>query len=104
MLIAEEFLLLALDGDSGKKRVSGDGLEAALGGALVTELALLGRVGVTPDEEGWRRRKRVRILDPAPTGDAELDRVLATLREREGDRPKNLLSPVSGKRMTKGLG
>ena len=45
MLIAEEYLLLALDEESGKPRIGSDRLEPALGGALVAELALMERVG-----------------------------------------------------------
>ena len=39
MLIAEEYLLLALDEKTGKLRVGSDVLGLALGWALITELA-----------------------------------------------------------------
>ena len=52
MLIAEEYLLLALDDETGKPRIGSDRLEPALGGALLAELALRERVGVTPQEAG----------------------------------------------------
>jgi Golgi phosphoprotein 3 (GPP34) len=61
MLIAEEFLLLSLDDVSGKKTVSMETLEPALGGALLAELALLERIGVSPRSAGWRERGRVTV-------------------------------------------
>jgi hypothetical protein len=47
VLIAEEYLLLALDDKSGKPRIGSDRLEPALGGALLAELALRERIGVS---------------------------------------------------------
>ncbi len=55
MLIAEEYLLLALDDETGKPRIGSDRLNPALGGALLAELALRERVGVTPPEAGRTR-------------------------------------------------
>src|SRR6476620_5035091 len=103
MILAEEFLLLAIDGTTGKKRVGGDLLEPALGGALLAELALRERIGVTPDSEGWSKRGRITSTNTEPTDDPELDRALAELTDREGAKVKNLISPMSGKRLTKGL-
>ena len=74
MLIAEEYLLLALDERTGKLRVGSDVLGPALGGALVAELALRERIGVTPHEAGWSKRGRVTITDLTPTDDPELTR------------------------------
>ena len=67
MLIAEEYLLLALDEKTGKLRVGSDALGPALGGALVAELALRERIGVTPYEAGWTKRGRVTIISTTPT-------------------------------------
>lgn len=102
-MLAEEFLLLALDDATGKKRLSAERLEPALGGALVAELALAERVGVTPPSAGWRQRGRITITNTDPTDDAELDRMLAVLVEREGKKLKEVFSPMTFRRPNKGL-
>ena len=91
MLIAEEYLLLALDDETGKLRIGRDRLEPALGGALLVELALRERVGVTPQEAGWTKRGRVTITSLTPTDDPELDAALHKLAENEGKKVKDLL-------------
>ena len=45
--MAEEFLLLCFDDQTGKKIISSDKIEPGLGGALLVELALMERIGVT---------------------------------------------------------
>ena len=47
--MAEEFLLLCFDDQTGKKIISSDKIEPALGGALLVELALKERIGVTAE-------------------------------------------------------
>jgi hypothetical protein len=89
MLIAEEYLLLALDDKTGKPLIGSDRLEPALGGALIAELALLERIGVTPKEAGWSKRGRVAITSLKPTDDPELDAALQRLAESEGKRVKD---------------
>jgi hypothetical protein len=91
VLIAEEYLLLALDDETGKLRIGRDRLEPALGGALLAELALRERVGVTPQEAGWTKRGRVTITSLTPTDDPELDAALHKLAENEGKKVKDLL-------------
>lgn len=103
VLIAEELLLLALDDTTGRRLVGTDRLDPALGGALVAELALAERIGVTSDEEGWSKRGRVTVTDPRPTDDVELDRALQALVADEGRKVKDLLSGMSSRRITKGL-
>jgi hypothetical protein len=105
VLIAEELLLLALDNESGKPMVGSDRLVPALGGALIVELALMERIGVTPDSEGWRKRGRVTVVNLTPTDDPELDAVLQRLADREGTKVKDLLSEFSSRkvRVTHGL-
>ena len=98
MLIAEEYLLLALDEHTGKLRVRSDVLRPALGGALVAELALRERIGVTPHEAGWNKRGRITITNTTPTDDPELDAALAKLVENEGRKVKDLLSEYSTKK------
>ena len=98
MLIAEEYLLLALDEKTGKLRVGSDVLGPALGGALITELALKERIGVTPHEAGWNQRGRVTITSMTPTDDPELDAALDKPAENEGSKVKDLLSAYSTKK------
>lgn len=104
MLIAEEYLLLALDEQTGKLRVGGERLEPALGGALLVELALMERVGVTPHDAGWTRRGRVTITSLTPTDDPELDAALQKLAANEDKKVKDLLSTFASKKNRLGHG
>jgi hypothetical protein len=85
--LAEELVLLAYE-DSGKAQLSGTNLDLGLGGALLLELALTGRVDVVD--------KRVVVADPSPVGhplvDGALDRVRAEGRSR---KPKDWVSRLS---------
>ena len=105
MLIAEEYLLLSLDDETGKTRIGSDRLEPALGGALLAELALMERVGVTPADAGWTKRGRVTITNLKPTDDPELDAALHKLAENEGKKVKDLVSTFASKknRLSHGL-
>jgi Golgi phosphoprotein 3 (GPP34) len=104
MLIAEEYLLLSLNDETGKPRIGSDRLEPALGGALLAELALRERVGVTPPEAGWSKRGRVTITNLTPTDDPELDTALSKLAENEGKKVKDLLSSFAAKKNRLGHG
>ncbi|MFI7043364.1 GOLPH3/VPS74 family protein [Streptosporangium sandarakinum] len=75
--IAEEVLLLALSEREGKQLVGSTDLGVALSGALLAELAIDGRVGLTD--------KKIAVLDPTPLGDEELDAALARIAAE--DRP-----------------
>lgn len=103
MLIAEELLLLCLDNESGRRTLGTDRLDPALAGALLAELALMERIGVTADDEGWLKRGRITITNLKPTDDVELDRALQLLSEREGKKAKDLVSGMSLKPLSKGL-
>jgi hypothetical protein len=96
--MAEEYLLLCLDDKTGRPRIGRDRLDPALGGALVAELALLERIGVTPPEAGWRDRGRVTITSLTPTDDPELDRALHKLAVNEGKKLKDLLGSAASKK------
>ncbi|MDF5752988.1 GPP34 family phosphoprotein [Spongiactinospora sp. TRM90649] len=76
--IAEELLLLAYREADGKPLVSSTELDAGVGGALLAELALSGRLDLGD--------KKITAADPAPTGDPELDDALALIAAR--DRPQ----------------
>ncbi len=81
LTIAEDVLLLAYQEDTGKPLVSSTELDAALGGAILAELALAGRVDVAD--------RRVAVLDPRPVGHPELDSALARIAgERRARKPE----------------
>ncbi|HET9646854.1 MAG TPA: GPP34 family phosphoprotein [Microlunatus sp.] len=103
MLLAEELLLLMVDDASGRKTLGAESLEPALGAAMVVDLVLRERVGIAPAEAGASARGRIRVADASPTDDPELDALLAELQRRDGRTIKDLISPMSGKRITKGL-
>ena len=106
MLIAEELLLLCLDAGSGRSRVGSYRLDPALAGALLAELALLGRVGVTAEGTGWAarpQRRRITVPDRRPTGDPELDRALEALAADEGRPVKDFVTSFSSRRLSRGL-
>ncbi|MCW2805723.1 MAG: hypothetical protein JWN06_3940 [Propionibacteriaceae bacterium] len=103
MLIAEEFLLLCLDDDAGTRLLSGEKIDPALGGAVLAELVLLNRVGITTETDRWGRRGRVSVISAEPTGDSELDSALRSIAASGGKRAKDLISSMSFRRITKGL-
>lgn len=85
--LAEELVLLAYD-DSGKSQLSGTNLDLGLGGALLLELALAGRVDVVD--------KRVVVADPAPLGNPLVDGALERIRaEGRSRKPKDWVSKLS---------
>jgi Golgi phosphoprotein 3 (GPP34) len=63
MNLSEEFVLLAY-GDDGKPVTDGMHLDNGLGGSLLLELALAGRIDI--------QDKRVLVRDESPTGDTEI--------------------------------
>jgi hypothetical protein len=100
MLIAEKFLLLVIDDGTGKRIIGRDRLEPALGGAVLAELALRERIGITGDEAGLLKRRRVTVLDPTPTGDEVLDQLLARIGEKPDQKAANLISTMNFGRAT----
>ncbi len=90
MLIAEDLVLLVTDDETGKRSVTGTGYDAALGGALLMELALRERV----DVEGEGRRTRVVVRDGSPTGEPLLDDALARLSAGGPVPPKKAVTEL----------
>jgi hypothetical protein len=80
-LIAEDLLLLLLDDESGKVR-GWDGVETALGGAVLAELAILGAVTIGERPSRWRP-PLVSASGPAPE-----DRVLADAWAAVAEKPR----------------
>ncbi|PXY22048.1 GOLPH3/VPS74 family protein [Prauserella flavalba] len=96
MLIAEDLLLLVFDDVEGKPVPGVQNVEYSLAGALLIELAMLGRVDVTTEaDEGTAGRLVVR--DESPTGRDVLDDALAKLSTKEGRKAKDAIGPLSGK-------
>jgi hypothetical protein len=88
MLIAEDLLLLLTDDDTGKLVVPGEHADVALGGAMLVELSLTGRV--TVDDRG-----RLHVEETGLRGDDLLDAVEQVLRSREGKKARSVVGPLS---------
>ena len=91
MLLAEELLLLALDDETGKNRVSS--IDLGLAGAVLIELALLERVRVAERGESIRAGRLVVTPGPAPANPV-LARGLEVVTEREGRKPEHVLQAL----------
>src|SRR3712207_6526525 len=83
MNLPGEFALIAYD-DDGKPITDGVHLDHGLGGALLLELTLLGKIDVEDD--------RVVVRDATPTGDTVVDAALARIAE---DKPRKAKAWVS---------
>ena len=103
MVIADELLLLAIDDTTGKTLAAGSTLDAGLVAALLVELALSERISIAPVEAGWRERGKITVINTAPTDDPDLDTVLDKLGTKDGQKVKNLISPMSWKPISAGL-
>lgn len=103
MLLAEEFVLLIFDTESGKRTLSFEKYGPALGAALLVELALMERISVAPQTASRRDRGRVSLTSTQPTDDTELDQALQVIKEKEGTHISSLIRDNSSTRITKGL-
>ncbi len=79
--LAEEFVLLALNDETGKWVAEGTALQLAIPGALLIELFQLNKL--TMDN------KKVIVLDSTPTGDAQLDEALNLITSAKKTRKPN---------------
>ena len=86
MLICEELFLL-LTKDSGKPESRMTYPAYGLTGALLTDLLLAGRIGLTEE-----RSPRIYIVSSEPTGHPVLDRALEILPAKDGKRFSSLVS------------
>ncbi len=94
MLIAEDLLLLLYGDESGKPVLASTELDYALAGAVLLELAMLGRLDVASTGETVKSGRLV-IRDPSPTGSAILDERLAMLAGKQGRRPKDVIARLA---------
>jgi hypothetical protein len=85
--LADELTLLAYD-DNGSARVGAPVLDYGLAGAVLIELALADRIGMT--------NERVRVIDATPLGVDLLDKALARIAsEDKPQTPKHWVSVLS---------
>ncbi len=73
--IAEDLVLMLLDPANGRPVVTGTTLERAIGGALLLDLAVAGRLTADGDDA----KALLVVRDPSPTGDPILDEALGRL-------------------------
>lgn len=90
MLIAEELLLLGNDPNG--KNLLGDSRQVAVGGALLSELAVGEQLGID-------LRHRLVVVGAGATGDELLDLAMLAFREKVGKKPKDVLNRI-GKDLT----
>ncbi len=95
MLLAEDLLLLLTDDASGRLVVQGTAVDAALGGARLVELTLLGRVDVTGEGEG--RKGRLVVRDRSRLDDPLLEEALGVVIAHEGKKPQAVVGPLGKK-------
>ena len=93
MLVAEDLLLLLTDDATGRSLVDGTRRDVAVAGAVVGELASVGRLAVTRST-GLFRRTDVRVADPTPLGDDVLDEGLRRAAGWGGSSPAAVLERV----------
>ena len=101
MLLAEDLLLLVTGNASGRLIVPSAHVDAALGGARMAELTLMGKVGLSGDGDQGKPG-RVIVRDPSPAGDEILDAALVILIKRQGGKPFTLIRPL-GKNVRQAL-
>lgn len=94
MLIAEDLILLAFDDETGRTSSGVSNLDYSLAGALLIELAMLGRVDVA-GEEDEAKTGRLLVHDASSTGEPALDEALGRLEKLDGTKPKDALGPLT---------
>lgn len=92
MLIAEEFTLLAISAESGKPHLRNVSLRPALCAAVLTELILRERLGVTAADLSWTKRERLTLLLDASMQDRILDEAFEDAKRFIGKRPRDVIS------------
>ena len=93
MLIAEDLLLLLTDDETGKLAASASEVDVALGGALLVELTLMQRVDLAGPSEQVRTGRLV-VRDATATSDPLLDEALATVGQKQGKKPQNVVTAL----------
>ena len=83
MAIAEDFLLLVTDPESGRFGLSSMVADIVLGGANLVDLVHAQRVELTGD----KKKEKVVLIDKTPLGNPVLDRAILTLQSKGPLRP-----------------
>jgi hypothetical protein len=97
VLIAEDLLFLLTNDETGRLVASPSEVDVALGGALLVELAMMQRVDLaSPSEQA--RQGRLVVRDASSTSDVLLDEALATVGEKQGKKPQDVVTAL-GKRV-----
>lgn len=97
MLLAEDLLLLLTHDQTGRLTASASEVDVALGGALLLELTLMHRVDLAGPSEQVREGRLV-VRDASATEDRLLDGALATVGEKQGKEPQDVVRAL-GKRL-----
>jgi Golgi phosphoprotein 3 (GPP34) len=101
MLLAEDLLLLVTGNASGRLSVPSAQVDAALGGANIVDLTLLGKVDLSGNGDQGKPG-RIIVRDPSPAGDEVLDAALGILIGRQGSKPFTVIRPL-GKNLRQAL-
>ncbi|MDO9379478.1 MAG: GPP34 family phosphoprotein [Nocardioidaceae bacterium] len=92
MLIAEDLLLLLTDDESGRV-ASMAPVDTGLGGALLVDLAVAGRI----DFSGKPKKPVVHVVDPTPVGHPALDEALRRLGEKTDEKAQAAVDRIGRK-------
>jgi Golgi phosphoprotein 3 (GPP34) len=93
MLLAEDLLLLLTDDTSGRLTVPGAQADAGLSGAVLAELALMGKVDLTAEADAGKPGRLI-VRDRSPADDAVLDAALEIVIAHEGKKPSAVIRPL----------
>lgn len=93
MLIAEDLLLLFTDDETGRGQLDSTKLQYGLAGAILLELALDGKIDIADEGEPVKKGRLV-VRDATPPDDPVLADRLGLLREKEGQKPVNVLGAL----------
>lgn len=99
MSVVQNLLLVSLDPQSGKVRLPSMQSDAALGGAVLIDLVLLGRLELV----GTGRRAKVAVADPRPVDDPDLEAAFSRVRQRGHQAPRSLVARLGKKQRKAGL-
>jgi hypothetical protein len=104
--LADDLVLLLIDPESGHPMVDGTSLDRGIGGALLLDLTLAGRIST----EGGGARATLVVDDPRPTGDPLLDEAVARIgagsvraRRAVEKLSKRVRKPVFGRLVAAGV-
>lgn len=98
MTVAEDFMLLVTDPTTARCRLSSMITDIALGGATLIDLIDAERIAI----QGEKRKARVTLVDPNPTGNTVIDEAIFRLQSKGPMRAQSAVR-VLGKKMKQPL-